>query len=86
MLLPLVVLLSSPADDVEFVATFQSIVNTKRRHVEELLGIYVASLQEVLRPIATEAVVYYAYCQRRIGLITLTSCKHQAGINGGYQW
>jgi len=32
----------------------------------ELLQIYVDNLREVLRPIATEAVVYYAYCQRRL--------------------
>lgn len=36
---------------------------------EELLGIYVQSLQRVLRPIATEAVVYYAYCQQRIAAL-----------------
>jgi hypothetical protein len=32
----------------------------------ELLGIYIESLREVLRPLAIEAVVSYAYCQRRL--------------------
>lgn len=32
----------------------------------ELLSIYVQSLTEVLRPIATESVVNYAYCQQRL--------------------
>ena len=35
-------------------------------HDPELLGIYVSSLREVLRPLAVEAVVSYAYCQRRL--------------------
>lgn len=33
---------------------------------EELLGVYVEHLTSVLRPMAIEAVISYAYCQRRL--------------------
>lgn len=38
-------------------------------HDPELLELYVSSLMEVLRPVATESVISYAYCQQRLSTL-----------------